>query len=55
MNKLPKEIKLYVSLTSGLPMSLQNGRASLQHFPPPSPKSRKAGKPDGRSEADWAY
>jgi hypothetical protein len=51
-----------VSLTSGLPMvrqglrSLQNGRAGLPHYPPPSPKSReaerpgsrKAGKPKGR-------
>ena len=35
-----------VSLTSGLPMvrqglrSLQNGRAGLPHYPPPSPESR---------------
>ncbi len=37
-----------VSLTSGLPMvrqSLQNGRAGLPHYLPPSPK---AGKPKGR-------
>ena len=39
-------IFLFVSLTSGLPMvrqglrSLQNGRADLPQYPPPSPKSR---------------
>ena len=43
-----------VSLTSGLPMvrqglrSLQNGRASLPHYPPPFPKSREAEKPGSR-------
>ena len=42
---------LTVSLTSGLPMvrqglrSLQNGRASIPHYPPPSPKSREAERP----------
>ena len=65
----------FVSLTSGLPMvrqglrSRQNGRASLLHYPLPSPKSREAerpgsrkaerrkpGKPGGRKgrNADWA-
>jgi hypothetical protein len=43
-----------VSLTSGLPMvrqglrSLQNGRASIPHYPPPSPKSREAERPGSR-------
>ena len=43
-----------VSLTPGLPMvrqglrSLQNGRASLPHYPPPSPKSREAKRPGSR-------
>ena len=27
--------------------SLQNGRASIPHYPPPSPKSREAEKPKG--------
>ncbi len=64
-------IQVFVSLTSGYPglRSLQNGRASLLHYPPPSPKSREAerpgsrkaerrkpGKPGGRKgrNADWA-
>jgi hypothetical protein len=28
--------------------SLQNGRASIPHYPPPSPKSRKAERPGSR-------
>jgi hypothetical protein len=46
--------ELNVSLTSGLPMvrqglrSLQNGCASLPHYPPPSPKSREAERPGSR-------
>jgi hypothetical protein len=59
-----------VSLSSGLPMvrqglrSLQNERAGLPHYLPPSPKSREAEKPKGRKpgkpggrkgrNADWA-
>ena len=49
-------VLIIVSLTSGLPMvrqglrSLQNGHASLPHYPPPSPinreaERREAGKP----------